>query len=132
MASSSLAKKLQLKPGMRLIVMNPPPGYVESLGELPEGARLEEKASGSFDFVQLFVKDSAELRRFAPKVARAVKHDGLLWISYPKRSAKVKTDLSRDVIWDLVKDEGLLGVSLISVDDTWSAMRFRPAERVGK
>jgi len=93
---------------------------------------LTEKTTGSFDFVQLFVKNSAELNRYASKAIRAVKHDGMLWICYPKGSSKVDTDLNRDVIWGLVKKHGLLGVSLVSIDNVWSAMRFRPADQVGK
>jgi hypothetical protein len=132
MAINPLVKKLQLKPEQRVAIINAPSGYIEALGQLPEGTKLTDKTTGSFDFVQLFVKDSAELNRYAPKAIRAIKHDGMLWISYPKGSSKMKSDLNRDVIWDLVKKHGLLGVSLVSIDDTWSAMRFRPAEKVGK
>jgi hypothetical protein len=132
MAINPLVKKLQLKPEQRVAIINAPSGYIEELGQLPEGTKLTDKTTGSFDFVQLFVKDSAELNRYAPKAIRAIKHDGMLWISYPKGSSKMKSDLNRDVIWDLVKKHGLLGVSLVSIDDTWSAMRFRPAEKVGK
>jgi len=130
MANSPLAKKLLIKPGYRVIIINPPPGYIEALGELPEGVELAEKPTGKFDFVQLFVKDSAELNRFLKKAISAVKPDGLLWISYPKRTSKVQSDLNRDVIWDLLKQHGLVGVSLISIDNVWSAMRFRPVDQV--
>jgi hypothetical protein len=132
MAKSSLAKKLLMKPGQRVVILNPPPGYLEKLAPFPEGVELAEKPTGTVDFVQLFVTDSKELARLAPKAIRAAKHDALLWISYPKRSSKVETDLTRDVLWELVKPFGLVGVSLIAIDDVWSAMRFRPAGEVGK
>lgn len=132
MANSPLVKKLQLKPEQRGAIINAPPGYIEALGQLPEGTKLTSKITGTLDFIQLFVKNSAELNRHAPKAIQAIKHDGMLWISYPKGSSKMETDLNRDVIWDLVKKHGLLGVSLVSIDDVWSAMRFRPAEKVGK
>jgi hypothetical protein len=61
-----------------------------------------------------------------------VRPDGLLWICYPKKSSKAATDLTRDVLWDMVKGYGVVGVSLISIDDVWSAMRFRPADQVGR
>ncbi len=130
MANSSLVKKLQIKPGQRAVIINPPPGYIDALGELPEGVELAEKPTGKFDFVQLFVKDSEELNRFLKKATGAVKYDGLLWTCYPKGASKMKTDLNRDVLWDLLKQQGLLGVSLISIDNVWSAMRFRPADKV--
>lgn len=140
MAQSSLIKKLRIKPGQRIIVINPPPGYLDQLGDLPEGVELSEseslalanQAGDTFDFVHLFVKNVAELERLGPSALRAVKHDGLLWISYPKRSSKVETDISRDVGWDVIKEAGLRPVTQVSIDAVWSALRFRPAERVGK
>lgn len=132
MAKASLARKLLLKPGLRAVILNAPEGYRDRLDPLPAGVEVVEKPTGRFDFVQLFVKDSKELKRLAPRAIRAMKPDGLLWICYPKRSSKVETDLTRDVLWELVQDTGLVGVSLVSIDDVWSAMRFRPAKDVGK
>ena len=132
MADSQLAKKLQIKPGNRVAILNAPEGFAESLGKLPEGAKVSDKLTGTLDVVIAFAKDSADLNRYAKKAISAVKQDGLLWLCYPKGSSKVKSDLNRDVIWNLVKESGWLGVSLISIDNVWSAMRFRPAEEVGK
>ncbi|HSR31169.1 MAG TPA: hypothetical protein VLY63_11445, partial [Anaerolineae bacterium] len=74
----------------------------------------------------------AELERLGLVGIDAVVHDGLLWISYPKKSSKVTTDLTRDVGWDVVAEAGLRPVTQVSINDTWSALRFRPVERVGK
>ena len=91
-----LLKKLRLQPGQRALILNAPAGYVEGLGELPEGITLTQAPDGeAFDFVHLFVKDSAQFATFGPLARQAIKYDGILWISYPKGSAKVKTDLSR-------------------------------------
>ena len=141
MAQSSLIKKLHIKPGQRIIVINPPPGYLDQLGDLPEGVELADEPGGvalanqpgdTFDFVHLFVKNIAELERLGPTAVLAVKHDGLLWISYPKRSSKIETDISRDVGWEVITGAGLRAVTQVSIDAVWSALRFRPAERVGK
>ena len=132
MVNSPLVKKLQLKAGQKAAIINAPPDFVEALGELPEGVELKDRPSAGLDFVLVFAKDGAELKRLGPKAIRAVKPDGMLWIAYPKSTSKVRSDLNRDVIWDLVKEYGVLGVSLISIDNIWSAMRFRPADRVGK
>ena len=75
---------------------------------------------------------SDELAKLGPKAVGAVEYDGLLWISYPKKSSKVKTDLTRDVLWELMSDTGLRPVTQVSVDSTWSAMRFRPTEKGGE
>jgi hypothetical protein len=130
--STSLIKKLRIQPGQRALILNAPAGYSKLLGDLPEGVELLEVAEGRFGFVHLFVKDSAELDRLRPVALEAVEYDGLLWISYPKKSARVSTDLSRDGLWELMAGTGLGPVTQIAVDDIRSALRFRPAEAVGK
>jgi hypothetical protein len=61
-----------------------------------------------------------------------LKADGIFWVSYPKGRSKVRTDLNRDILWKLMDKYGLAGVALISINEVWSAMRFRPADKVGK
>lgn len=126
MAGSSLIKKLGLKPGQRALLMNAPDGYRALLGALPEGVELHDQPEGSYDFIQLFIRNKAQLERDAPVAIAALKQDGMFWISYPKQSSKVPTDITRDRGWDVVEQSGLQGVAMVSVDDVWSAMRFRP------
>jgi len=130
MTDSSLQRRLQLKPGQKALILNAPEGYVESLGSLPEGVALVDGPPGTLDFVHLFVRDSAELAIFAPVALAAIKRDGVLWITYPKQSAKVKTDITRDRGWEPVIAAGLRPVTQIAVDETWSALRWRPTELV--
>ena len=132
MTTNPLVKKLQMKPGQRAVIINPPDGYLERLDPLPEGVELVETSEGQCDFVQIFVKNMEDLQKFLPVAAQAVKHDALLWIAYPKGGAKAGTDLNRDILWDAVSQHNLSGVTLVSLDETWSAMRFRPPERVGQ
>ena len=132
MATTPLSKKLRIQPGQRLLILNAPEGYRQELGPLPESVEIAEAAEGKFDFVHLFVKNVADLERLGPVALDVLKHDGLLWISYPKKSSKVRTNLSRDAGWDLVTEAGLRPVTQVSVDEVWSALRFRPVERVGK
>ena len=132
MTTSALARKLLLKPGHRVAVMHPPAGYADLLRPLPEGAELVDSTQEPVDVVQVFVRDSADLERAAPAAIRAMKPGGLLWVCYPKGGQKAGTDLHRDVLWDVMgKQTGLVGVSLVAVDEKWSAMRFRAADKVG-
>jgi hypothetical protein len=130
MAETTIVKKLGIKPGYKLLILNAPEGYLKTLGALPEGVEVKTDLQGTFDAVQLFVYSKADVDQLAPAAIKAVKVGGLLWISYPKKSSKIKTDINRDFGWDVVHKAGLEGVSLISIDDTWSAMRFRPASEV--
>jgi hypothetical protein len=127
--ASQLIKKLRIQPGLRMLVLNAPSGYVASLGELPAGAALSEQPDGgTFDFVQVFAKNQAELDLFKATAIGALVYDGLFWVSYPKKSSRIAHDLSRDTLWD--QFEGLRPVAQIAIDDTWSAVRFRPAALV--
>lgn len=126
MPESALVKKLKLKPGQRAAVVNAPERYLKELGPLPEGAQLAEKLSGKFDWVQVFVKNKAELDKLLPRVVGALKPDALLWISYPKGSSKIQTDLTRDKGWDAIGPADLKWITLISVNETWSAFALRP------
>ena len=121
-----------MQAGQRVLIMNAPHGYLAALEPLPEGLEVFDCAEGRFDWVQLFVKNTLELEELGPVALQAVTYDGLVWISYPKQSSKVDTDISRDTGWDMISQAGLRPVAQISIDETWSALRFRPAERIGK
>jgi hypothetical protein len=126
---SPLARKLLIRPGSRVALVNPPAGYPERLRPLPDEAELVDVQPG-LDVLQVFVQDRAALDRAAPAM-RSVRAGGLLWVCYPKGGRKAGTDLNRDLLWEAMSEHGLAGVTLVSVDDTWSAMRFRPAAEVG-
>lgn len=123
----ALVRKLRVPAEGRVALLLAPEGYAEKIGRTEGETRLDEAAEpGSYDFVQLFASGVADVESLAPAAIRAAKPDGLLWLCYPKGTSKLKTDLNRDKGWDVVTAAGWEGVSLISVDDTWSAMRFRP------
>jgi hypothetical protein len=125
--SNELAKKLLLHKAKRILILNQPVGYIERLqGELTDNPELFTEPTGDVDLVHLFVKDSEKLKQWLGVTLRSVQHDGLIWVSYPKKSSKMKSDLNRDILVSLLHEVGHEGVSLISIDDTWSAMRVRP------
>jgi hypothetical protein len=126
MGETPLVKKLGIKPGQRALVLNAPSGYLDQLGTLPEGVTLATAPAGVYDFVQVFVADRAAIERAARPAIAALRHGGLLWFAYPKKSSKVSTDVTRDVGWDTVADVGFGPVTQIAIDDVWSALRFKP------
>lgn len=132
MAERSLIEKLHITTGQKIAVVNAPTGFIRALGNLPAGVVVTETLSAPLDFVLLFAQTSKDVERLVPEVLRALKSDEMLWVCYPKGTSKVRTDLNRDILWRLMAKFKLAGVSLVSVDGTWSAMRFRPADRVGK
>lgn len=132
MPTSPLAKKLRLQNVERALILNAPEGYLETLGEVPAGVTIQQKSTGKFDFVHLFAKDRKELERFIDRVLQAIQYDAILWISYPKGSSGVETDLNRDKLWKALSDKGIRPVTQVSIDEVWSAMRFRLPEQAGK
>lgn len=123
MPESALAKKLKLKPGARAAVVNPPENYLD---ELRHDAEISQKLSGKFDWIQVFAKNKKELASFAPKAAAALKPDSILWLAFPKGSSKIQTDLTRDKGWEAIHDIDLKFITLVSVNDLWSAFALRP------
>lgn len=126
MPESALARKMKLKAGARAAVINAPVGYLKELAPLPAGVELSEKLQGKFDWIQVFVRTSAELRDRVPKLIKALAEESLLWISFPKGTSGIQTDLTRDKGWDALKGVDLKWATLISVNDTWSAFALRP------
>ena len=106
MAISALAKKLRLQDAHCALILNAPEGYREILGEVPEELEIEKEPSGEFDFAHLFVKDRDELEHFIDRLLQAIAYDAILWISYPKGSSGVDTDLNRDKLWKALSDRG--------------------------
>jgi Bacteriocin-protection, YdeI or OmpD-Associated len=123
-----LIKKLHLKPGMRFIAVNAPQGFHRALGPLPEGATEERALRGTFDLILLFVSSKNELKSQWTKARSSLKPDGLLWVAYRKKSSGVPSDLTAmSGDWDGYIDSEWQPVSLIALDEHWSATRFKHA-----
>jgi hypothetical protein len=123
MADPSLAKKMKRKAEGRAAILNAPNGFEAASFQGFEPAA--DTLSGHFDWIQIFVQNKAELDKLAPKAARALKADSILWISFPKGSSKIQTDLARDKGWNILKTLDLKWITLISVNETWSAFALR-------
>lgn len=126
---SPLAKKLQLKPGKHWLLFNAPANYLASLEPLPEGTTISYEVKGNFDGVQLFIKNSAELIAELKVIVPVLKPDTVFWIIYPKKSSGIKSDLEMMSSWDEPAKYGLGGVAAAAINETWTALRFRPKEQ---
>jgi hypothetical protein len=123
MPESAIAKKMKLKPGLKAAVINAPEMYLD---DLHHNVEMSSRLSGKFDWIQIFVKNKAELDALAPKAAKALKPESMLWISFPKGVSKTQTDLTRDKGWDILRNLDLKWINLISVNEMWSAFSLRP------
>ena len=123
MSESALAKKMKLKPNSKAAVIHAPENYVD---ELRHDTALSPTLNGKFDWIQIFVRNKAELDALAPKAAKALRPESMLWISFPKGTSRIQTDLTRDKGWGVVQELDLKWVNLVSVNETWSAFALRP------
>lgn len=112
----SLAKKLQIREGQTVRLINAPSGFAVD---------APTTKSADADVVLLFVHDRAEVATLAAAAVDLARRDGLAWIAYPK-AGQLGTDLNRDVLWKLLEPEGVRPVRNVALDATWSALRFRP------
>jgi hypothetical protein len=126
MVETPLAAKMKLKSGNRAAVINAPEGYLLQLVPPQDEADIATTLDGTFDWVQLFVYTKAELDGLISQAAQALRPGSILWISFPKGSSKSQTDLTRDKGWEKVETFGLKWVTLISLNETWSAFSLRP------
>jgi len=123
---SPLAKKLQVKPGKHWLLFNAPANYLVLLEPLPDDAAISYEAKGSFDGVQLFVKNSTELTASLKVVVPVLRPDSVFWVIYPKKSSGIETDLAMMGNWSSPTYHGLEPVASAAIDETWTALRFRP------
>ena len=129
MAASQLSRRLLILPGRRVLVINPPAGYLAALEPLPEDVSIAQQPDGGYDVVQLFAEDRAALERHADDARRAVKAGGALWVSYPNPAALTGSDLTRDHGWGVLHGVGLVAVKQIEIDPRWQALRFAATTR---
>jgi Bacteriocin-protection, YdeI or OmpD-Associated len=120
----AVIKKLRMPEKDYVLILNAPAQYIEEVSSLV-GEQVHTIGQEKYSFVQLFVHSVAELEHYGQHALEALEEAGLLWIAYPKKSSAIKTDINRDHGWGVIEKAGFEGVSLISIDETWSAMRFR-------
>lgn len=120
-----LAKKLGIKEGFRVGFVNSPKGFRKELGPLPADVRISvANLTKPLDLIILFVDRELTLRATFPLLAEKLIANGMLWIAWPKKSAKVPTDLSFEIVQRIGLDAGLVDVKICAVNEIWSALKF--------
>lgn len=122
-SGTPLARKLGIKPGHRLALLDAPPGFEKTLGPLPD-VSIRSDLRGSLDIVLLFVDRLSTLEKRFDVAARRIVSNGAVWIAWPKKTSGRTTDLSFDVVQNVGLGAGLVDNKICAVDDTWSGLRF--------
>ncbi len=122
-SATPLAKKLGIKPGSKLFPVAAPEHYDELLAPLPEGVKRVRKIDDA-DVAHIFVTARARLDKELREASSNMKQDAAIWVSWPKKSAKVATDITEDTVREVALPLGLVDIKVCAVDETWSGLKL--------
>lgn len=130
--SNSILEKLKIAKHEKRAIINSPVEFNDILKGF--AGEFDTEIKGRYDYIQIFITSQGDLMENGQLLVNSIIGDGYLWICYPKGTSKKykKSDCNRDALREAIKQYGFEGVSLISIDSHWSAMRFRNSKFVGK
>jgi hypothetical protein len=123
-SKTSLAKKLGIEEGSRVFVVDAPKNYRALLEPLPASVKFVSKLGASIHIVHVFVTKKSELARALARYRKAIDPDAMVWVSWPKKSANVPTDVTEGVVREIALPLGFVDVKVCAVDDTWSGLKL--------
>ena len=130
-SGTPLPKKLGIREGSRVTLLGPPDGFIATLGDLPYGVRVRTKAVSEADVIVLFATKFTRLKKeFVKAMSLMPPQSGMLWVAWPKKSAKTDTDLDENLIRDFGLAAGVVDTKVCAIDEKWSGLRF--SRRRGK
>jgi len=123
-SGTPLAKKLGLREGGRVWAVGAPQQYQKLLAPLPAGVKFVSKVGADTDIVHLFATKRLDLTKRLAQLVSLIRSDAVIWVSWPKKDAKVPTDVTEDVVRELALPLGLVDVKVCAVDGTWSGLKL--------
>ena len=123
-SGTPLAKKLGIKEGSRIALVNAPKDFRSALGELPDNVEFVSRPTKSLDMILFFVMSERVLARDFAKLSEKLATNGMIWIAWPKKSSGVTTDLTEQRVQRIGLNAGLVDVKICAIDETWSGLKF--------
>ena len=123
-SGTPLVKKLGIRPNEKIVALNAPDRYADLLKGLPEGATITERVPATAAFVHLFVTERARLAAELSMLRGKLEDAGMVWVSWPKKAAKVPTDITEDTIREVALPLGFVDVKVCAVDEKWSGLKL--------
>ncbi len=123
-SGTPLAKKLGIKEGSRVCAKDAPKHYAALLEPLPPGVAFDKTVTSATDIVHLFCSSKAVLQKELHALRRHIKPDAIVWVSWPKKAAKLPTDINDDAIRELALPIGFVDIKVCAVDKTWSGLKL--------
>lgn len=123
-SGTPLPKKLGIKLGLKIVLLNAPEDYLLILGEIPEDVQFLRSPSAKADMVHLFVTTAEELDVQLKKLRRKLKDDAFIWVSWPKKASKIPTTVTEDTIRNLALPLGFVDIKVCAVNEVWSGLKL--------
>ena len=123
-SGTPLVKKLGIKEGFRVAMIDAPPRFRSELTGLPDGVKFVPSTTSKLDLILFFVESQRELIRNFPRLALKLAPAGMLWIAWPKKASGVNTDLSDNSVREIGLNAGLVDVKVCAVNEIWSGLKF--------
>lgn len=128
---NDIIKKLRLDTQGKSLLVNIPDSVLPIFEGISYDTMPQKSSLGEYDYVHVFADNQKLLEELVKSVSRAGKYDCVFWASYPKGTGKIKSDIKRETVWKAFELIGQEAVTQVSIDDTWSALRARPYDKVG-
>ena len=123
-SATALAKKLGIKQGSRVKTRGAPQNYLELLQPLPEGVVVSPRLRAPVDIWHLFVREKSALQAKLEKALTEIPQNAMIWVSWPKKSSALASDMSEDEIRRVALPLGLVDIKVCAVDETWSGLKL--------
>ena len=123
-SGTPLAKKLGIKGGSRIFLLNAPGNYLQLVSPLPEGMQIAPQIRSHTDVIHIFSTKKEELSQALHTCLEKMRPNGMIWVSWPKKSSKVPTDITEDTIREVALPLGLVDIKVCAVDDVWSGLKL--------
>lgn len=123
-SGTPLVRKLGIKPEFIIKIVNAPMDYKTLFTDFPNDVVINNNLNTPKDFIHIFCTSSKELKQLLPPLYNEIKPTGMIWISWPKQSAKIPTDLNGNVVREMGLHTGLVDIKVCAVNTIWSGLKF--------
>ena len=123
-SGTPLAKKLGIKSGFRVCVKNYTGDYQSLVNPLPDDVEITTRLTGKFDLIHFFTKSEKQYLDNLEKLISKIHQHGMIWVSWPKKASKVKTDMTETVVRQNALKTKLVDVKVCAVDEVWSGLKL--------
>lgn len=120
----TLKDKLGIKDNFSVYILNAPNTFEKILGPLPVTVKVKKEIENNLDYIHFFTKDESELISHFPKLRDALSKNGMLWLSWPKKTSKIETNLDGNSVRKIGLENGLVDIKVAAIDENWSGLKF--------